>query len=146
MTRRLNYENDIFVLHEAIRLTHKSLLLPLDGTFFEGKIHHDIVFFNDLLSQLFRNLSSNHLLPNRPQNLRFLNRAKRLYCDLLSELLNAEKGTSLDLFSHFEEYKKYNAKQEQEIRAIRELLLEESQQDAEDELISSEEYKFLFES
>lgn len=146
MSQRVHYDNDIYFLNESIRMLMRNLQLQLDGTFFETKVHREIVFLNEMLSQFFRTLSSNHLLLDRSQNLRFLNKTKRLYCDLLEVILSGTISSHLDLSPHFEEYKKYKEKQENEIADIRALLREVIAGEDQGDLVSSEEYKFLFES
>jgi len=144
MGQKVHYDNDIFFLNETIRVLGKNLKLNLDGTFFEEKVHHDILFLHDTLSNFYRALTANQLLLERAQNLRFLNKTKHLYCGLLSSIISGELAVYLDLSPHFEEYDMCRQKQEQEITEIRSILREMISSEDQDELISSEEYKFLF--
>lgn len=144
MGHKVHYDNDIFFLNETIRVLGKNLKLNLDGTYFAEKVHHDLLFLHDNLSQFFRALTANHLLLDRPQNLRFLSKTKHLYCELLRDITTGTIASHLDLSRHFEEYDMNREKQEQEITEIRSLLREMISSEDQDELISSEEYKFLF--
>ena len=140
----VHYEDDIFFLNEQIRLFTRNLQLHLDSTYFADKIHRDLSFFDNLLSQFYRSLTANQGVINRPQNLRFLNKTKRLFCNLLDSIVTGHTAAHLDLSSHFEEYTSAQMRQEEEIREIRSLLNEIVSQEDPEELISSEEYKFLF--
>lgn len=140
----VHYENDIFFLNEKIRFLMRNLKLNLDATYFAENVHKDLLFFDNLLSQFFRTLSANQVIVERPQNLRFLSKTKRLYCNLLDNIVSGHLAAHLDLSSHFDEYTNAQIRQEEEIREIRSLLNELISQEEPEELISSEEYKFLF--
>ena len=140
----VHYEDDIFFLNEQIRLLARNLKLHLDATYFADKVHQDLMFFDNLLSQFYRSLTANQVVVDRPQNLRFLNKTKRFYCNLLDSIVSGHIATHLDLSSHFEEYTNTQMRQEEEIHEIRSLLNEIISQEEPEELISSEEYKFLF--
>ncbi len=144
MGQKVNYDNDIFFLNEYIRMLMRNLKLHLDAAYFENKVHNDLLYLNDTLSQFYRALTANHQLLDRPQNLRFLNKTKSLYCSLLGEIISVTTAADLDLSPYFEEYEKYLRKQEEEILEIRSILHEMISREDQDELISSEEYKFLF--
>ncbi len=140
----VHYEDDIFFLNEQIRLLSRNLKLHLDSTYFADKIHQDILFFDNMLSQFYRSLTANQVVVDRPQNLRLLNKTKRLFCNLLDSIVSGHIAAHLDLSSHFDEYTSAEVRQEEEIREIRSLLNEIVSQEEPEELISSEEYKFLF--
>ncbi len=140
----VHYENDIFFLNEKIRFLMRNLKLNLDATYFAENVHKDLLFFDNLLSQFFRTLSANQVIVERPQNLRFLSKTKRLYCNLLDNIVSGHLADHLDLSSHFDEYTNAQIRQEEEIREIRSLLNELISQEEPEELIGSEEYKFLF--
>lgn len=140
----VHYEDDIFFLNEQIRLLSRNLKLHLDATYFADKVHQDLMFFDNLLSQFYRSLTANQVVVDRPQNLRFLNKTKRFFCNLLDSIVSGHIAAHLDLSSHFAEYTSTQMRQEEEIHEIQSLLNEIISQEDPEELISSEEYKFLF--
>ncbi|MFW5712652.1 MAG: hypothetical protein ACOC2P_01500 [Spirochaetota bacterium] len=140
----VHYEDDIFFLNEQIRLLLRNLKLHLDSTYFADKIHQDLLFYDNMLSQFYRSLTANQVVVDRLQNLRLLNKTKRLFCNLLDSIVSGHIAEHLDLSSHFDEYTSTLVRQEEEIREIRSLLNEIISQEEPEELISSEEYKFLF--
>lgn len=146
MGQWVHYDDDIYYLNESIRMLMRNLKLHLDGTYFEEKVHHELMFLDKLLSQFYRALTANQFLHERPQNLRFLNKTKRLFCTLLQSIVNGTSASHLDLSAHFEEYKKTVSRQEQEISEIRSVLFEIVHNEDQNEQVSSEEYKFLLDN
>ena|SRR6056297_1335830 len=86
----VHYEDDIFFLNEQIRLLARNLKLHLDSTYFADKIHQDLLFFDNMLSQFYRSLTANQVVVDRPQNLRLLNKTKRLFCNLLDSIVSGD--------------------------------------------------------
>ncbi len=140
----VHYEDDIFILNDKLRLLLRDLKLHLDATYFAEHVHRELLFIDNMLSQFYRSLTANQGVVDRPQNLRFLSKTKRLFCNLLDNIVSGQLATDLDLSSHFEEYTNTQVRQEEEIRDIRTLLNELIAKEEPEELISSEEYKFLF--
>ena len=140
----VHYEDDIFFLNEKIRLLARDLKLHLDSAYFAEHVHQELIFFDNMLSQFYRSLTANQEIFERPRNLRFLNKTKRLYCNLLDGITSGHTAPHLDLSSHFNEYNNAQIQQEEEILKIRTLLNEIIMHEEPEDLISSEEYKFLF--
>jgi len=146
MGQWVHYDDDIYYLNESIRMLGRNLKLHLDGTYFEDKVHHELQFLDDLLSQFYRALTANQFLHERPQNLRFLNKTKRLYCNLLESIVEGTIAEHLDLSAHLDEYSKAITRQEQEIAEIRSVLFGIVNEEDQNEQVSSEEYKFLLDN
>jgi len=142
----VHYDDDIYYLNESIRMLMRNLKLHLDGTYFEDKVQYELQFLDKLLSQFYRALTANQFLHERPQNLRFLNKTKRLFCNLLEGIVQGSTASHLDLSAHFEEYNKAIKRQEQEITEIRSVLFELVHEEDRNEQVSSEEYKFLLDN
>jgi hypothetical protein len=144
MGHKVHYDNDIFFLNETIRVLWRNLKLSLDGNYFSEKVHQDLLFLHSALSKFHLDLTTNKLLLDRPQNLRFLSKTKHFYCELLRGIISGSVAAHLDLSRHFEEYTRNMQQQEHEIMEIRSILREMISSEDPDELVGSEEYKFLF--
>ncbi len=143
MSQWIHFDDDIFYLNQYVRLYIRSLKLDIDGMYFARKVDEDIHFLDHHLSNLFSSLTSKPHHSELQQNLRFLNKTKLLFCELLELILDGQTGTHLDLSGYFDEYRQAKARQYEEVEEIRGILKEILSSENQSELISSEEYRFL---
>ncbi|MFO7849157.1 MAG: hypothetical protein R6V67_04270 [Spirochaetia bacterium] len=143
MSQWIHFDDDIFYLNQFVRLYLRSLKLDIDGIYFARKVDEDIRFLDYHLSGLYSSLSSTPHNIELQQNLRFLNKTKLLFCELLSFILEGETDAHLDLSEQFEDYRHIRSHQYKEVEEIRDILKEILSSEDQSELISSEEYRFL---
>lgn len=143
MSQWVHFDDDIFYLNQFVRLYLRSLKLDIDGIYFAKKVDEDIRFLEHHLSSLYSSLTNKPRYSELQQNLRFLNKTKLLFCELLEELVEGESGKRLDLQDNMEEYTRIRSRQFEEVEAIRDTLKEILSSEDQSELISSEEYRFL---
>ena len=143
MSQWIHYDDDIFYLNQYVRLYLRSLKLDIDGMYFVRKVDEDIRFLDHHLNKLYSSLSGKPRHSELQQNLRFLNKTKLLFCELLTLILEGDTGSHLDLSAHFDEYTRIRNRQHEEVEAIRSILKELLSSEDQSELISSEEYRFL---
>ena len=143
MGQWIHFDDDIFYLNQFVRLYLRSLKLDIDGVYFARKVDEDIRFLDHHLHNLYGTLSGKTHYSELQQNLRFLNKTKLLFCELLSLVLDEGTGSRLDLSRHFEDYTRIRKRQSEEIEIIRGILKEILSSEDEGESISSEEYRLL---
>ncbi len=143
MSQWIHFDDDIFYLNQFVRLYMRSLKLDIDGIYFARKVDEDIRFLDHHLSNLYSSISSTPHNMELQQNLRFLNKTKLLFCELLSFILDEETDDHLDLSGQFEEYRRMQNHQYEEVEAIRGILRDILSSEDQSELVSSEEYRFL---
>lgn len=143
MGQWIHFDDDIFYLNQLVRLYLRSLKLDIDGMYFSEKVDHDIRFLDQHLSNLYSSLADRPYQSEYQQNLRFLNKTKLLFEELLNMIIEEGTGNRLDLSSHFDEYSRIRKRQNEEVEAIRGILKNILSSENQSELISSEEYRYL---
>ncbi len=143
MGQWIHFDDDIFYLNQFVRLYIRSLKLDIDGIYFARKVDEDLRFLDLHLHSLFSSLANKPSYAELQQNLRFLNKTKLLFCELLSHILDEGTGDRLDLSAYIEEYSYMRERQMEEVEQIRGILKEILSTEDQSELISSEEFRLL---
>jgi hypothetical protein len=94
MNKRMNFEDNIFILNIRIRMIQDLLILDTDGDLFFEKTLDDLDFIDRSLGSLLANLRKNIRLIERDEQFHNLAEAERQFCDLLMELSHGEGNIS----------------------------------------------------
>lgn len=146
MATKVNYEDNLFYLHSLVKGLRGGLQLELDTDFFRDKIVEDIFFVDRTLGQIYETLRVNNFLINRRDHLRDLMRVKRSFADFLTDATAGTLpwGSNLTAFAD-----KLAGARDQHVRDIADIqgLMEGSTPvDEPQDVVSPDEYRFLFDS
>ncbi|MDR1390704.1 MAG: hypothetical protein LBJ31_12110 [Treponema sp.] len=94
MNKRMNFEDNIFILNIRIRMIQDLLILDTDGDMFFSKTLDDLDFLDRSLGSLLAGLRENTRLIERDEQFYNLAGAERQFCELLIELSHGEGNIS----------------------------------------------------
>ena len=144
MTKRINYEDDIFFLLLLLRRLREGLKLKIDMEYFGSKIVDDIVFIDEKIEVILNLLKAHSLLLKEEEYLLDLRKLENLFIDFLNDLRDKNFPGSYyfsDLLTGFE---KIQAKHEEFLESIKIMLREIENREADaEQIVSEEEFKFL---
>ena len=95
MNKRINFEDNIFILLMNVRLIRDIITLDADPELFLEKTLNDICFIDDSLRILLGNLEQNHHLIEREELLEQIANAEVQFSQALKELLEHEGNFSI---------------------------------------------------
>jgi hypothetical protein len=144
MTRRINYEDNIFYLKLLLKQLQSGLKLSIDGELYAEKIAAEIFFLDKTVSEILRSLETNMLLRDRLELLKDLEGFLLRFVELLDEVLTAETGLAVELEGHHPDFQQMKERRLEDTRTIRETIDGSQSGEAEaDQIVSEEEFKFL---
>ena len=145
MTRRINYEDDIFTVALQVRCLQDALKLEVDAELFRERILGDIAWIDSITAKLLQSLRESSLYVKRQEHLKELAKLKRAFVEALDSLVErrAPFAASLaDVMPALESRRQSNLHDMDEIRT----LLEGGGAQEEEHIVSAEELKFLMTS
>jgi hypothetical protein len=86
MTRKINYEDDIFTLSLLLRTLGDVLKLEIDPEFFRERVESDIAFLDTAIGRIHQTLAASPFFLKKSEYLKGLQRLKRSFADLLKEI------------------------------------------------------------
>ncbi|MDR0878007.1 MAG: hypothetical protein LBN21_08140 [Treponema sp.] len=98
MNKRINFEDNIFILEQRIRIIRDVLALDPDPDLFLDKTIDDVVFIDAALNTLLGSLVENTRLLEREEELDSFQDLELLFSRVLSELLDGSGSISLEDF------------------------------------------------
>ncbi|MFI5368597.1 MAG: hypothetical protein ACHQ1F_06255, partial [Spirochaetia bacterium] len=87
MTRRINYEDDIFTLALQVRCLQDTLKLEVDPELFRERILGDITWIDATIGRLYQSLKESSLFVKRQEHLKELQKLKRAFAVALDALV-----------------------------------------------------------
>ena len=103
MNKRVNFEDNIFILMMRIRMIRDIIALDADPEIFLEKILEDICFTDNTLRILLEYLQENHYLIERVEFLEQLSELEWQFSRLLQELLEHDGNISIREISSIRE-------------------------------------------
>ncbi|MDR1232423.1 MAG: hypothetical protein LBK61_13600 [Spirochaetaceae bacterium] len=97
MEKRINYEDNTFIINTRIRLLHDILLLEADSSIFFKKTLEELDFINETLDILLNALISNNRLIGRSERFHDLMETEWRFTALLNLLISG-RGSLGDCF------------------------------------------------
>lgn len=147
MAAMTNYEDNIFFLNTIVKTLRSGVTLDIDPDYFREKIVEDIFFVDSSLARIYSSLKENVHMIRRTEYLRDLMRAKKIFVDFLSEILDGEMAFSPHLDSYFSKLRAARSEHLADIQAIHNMLDEPEMAEPEEaDTISKAEYQFLFQN
>jgi hypothetical protein len=98
MNKRINFEDNIFILNTRIRSIRDLLLLDADPDFFLEKTLDDLEFIDNTLSILLDNLINNKRYIERDEQFHNLLETERFLSDVLQEIFTGDGTVSANKF------------------------------------------------
>ncbi|MCD6122725.1 MAG: hypothetical protein J7K04_12880 [Spirochaetales bacterium] len=144
MTKQINYEDDIFYLLLIIKRLSDGLKLTIDADIFSGKIVDDILFLDEAVDKVAGLLKESQTFIKKEENLRNLKKVKRLFIELLDDIVNKNISIAYYFSDLIDNFKKIREKQKETAADIDEELKKLSGKKREgQQIVSEEEFKFL---
>ncbi len=144
MTRKINYEDDIFSLALQVRCLQDILRLEIDPEFFRERVLGDIAWADGMIGRVYQRLVTSPLFVKRQEHLREIQKLKRAFIDALEGLLAKRVPFAAHVADASERLRAIRDVHEKDIVDIREMLAGRGQGAPEEEhMVSAEEFKFL---
>jgi hypothetical protein len=144
MTRKINYEDDIFSLALQVRCLQDILKLEIDPEFFRERVQGDIAWADDMIGKVYQSLTASSLFVKRQEHLREIQKLKRAFVEAIDGILAKRVPFAQHLADSGERLRAIRDAHEKDIADIRELLAGRGQGAPEEEhMVSAEELRFL---
>ena len=142
MTRRVNYEENIFFLALVLKQLTAASKLNVDADLFRERVVGDFQFLDRSLDRLYESLKSNQRMIDRLPHLRELQRLNTTLAGLLEEVLQGRSPLADELEADID---RLRGLRESRARQLRELSQEMSRHLAgeHEQVVSEEEFKGL---
>jgi hypothetical protein len=98
MNKRINFEDNIFILNTRIRAIRDLLLLDADPDFFLEKTLDDLEFIDNTLSILLDNLTGNKKYIEREEQFHNLLETERFLSEVLQAIFSGDGTISVNKF------------------------------------------------
>jgi hypothetical protein len=145
MTRKINYEDDIFTLALQVRCLQDTLKLEVDPELFKDRILADIGWLDATIGKLFGSLRESSLYVKRQEHLKELQKLKRAFAEALDAIVERRAALAAHLEADIEELRALRDSHRRDIEDIR-ALLRGATPPEEAHMVSAEELKFLMTS
>ncbi len=142
MTRRINYEDDIFTVALQVRCLQDTLKLEVDPELFKDRIIGDISWIDGIIAKLYQSLRESSLYVKRQDYLRELQKLKRSYVEVLDSLVERRAPFAEHLAERAADLRARRDGHVRDIDEIGTLLLGAGSAD-EEHIVSAEELRFL---
>ena len=145
MTRKINYEDDIFTVALQVRCLQDALKLEVDPDLFAERIAGDIMWIDSITGNLYRTLRESSLYVKRQEHLKELAKLKRYFSEALDAVLSRKAPLADALLEKLPNLRGIRDDHARDIADIK-LLLEGKGSPEEEHIVSPEELKFLMTS
>jgi len=144
MTKKINYEDDIFSLALQVRCLQDILRLEVDPEFFRERVLDDIAWADGMIARVYQSLVASSLFVKRQEHLREIQKLKRAFVEAIDGLLSRRVPFAQHVADSADQLRAIRDAHEKDIADIRELLTSSGQGVPEEEhMVSPEELKFL---
>jgi uncharacterized membrane protein YccC len=145
MTRKINYEDDIFTLALQVRCLQDILKLEVDPELFKDRILADIGWLDSTIGKLLESLRASSLYVKRQDHLKEMQKLKRAFAEALDAIVERRAALHEHLAEHIEEIRATRDSHRKDIEDIR-ALMRGATPPEEAHMVSAEELKFLMTS
>jgi hypothetical protein len=142
MTKKINYEDDIFSLSLLIRGLSDIVKLEIDPEFFRDRIEGDIRFIDGAIRRIYESLAGGPFFVKRHEYLKGMQRLKRAFVELLDAILDKRVAFAEYLSGSLENLRQMRDVHDRDIGDIRSSLSQSKGMEQE-HIISEDEYKIL---
>jgi hypothetical protein len=142
MTRRINYEDDIFTLALQVRWLQDALKLDIDPEMFRDRLLGDLGWIETTIAALYRSLRESSLYVKRQEHLKELQKLKRAFVEALDAVVEKRSPFAAHVPEKLEQIRQMRDAQLRDIEEIRALMSGAAAPEGE-HIVSAEELKFL---
>jgi hypothetical protein len=145
MTRRINYEDDIFTVALQVRCLQDALRLEVDPDLFRDRLMGDIAWIDSITGRLYQSLRDSSQHVKRTEHLRELSKLKRAFVEALDLLVEGTAPLSAHIAERLPSLRATrdaHARDREEIRGI----LDGTGAPEDQPIVSEEELRFLMTS
>ena len=144
MTRRVNYDDNIFYLTLVFKGIAAGLKLNIDTGLYRDRIVEDIRFLDKTCSNIYQSLKANHLMIDRFTYLKGLYKLNSSFVALLEDILEERFPLASSLEQDFDLLQRIQSNRETELAGINEMITKQKGSTGDQEqIVSEEEFKFL---
>jgi hypothetical protein len=145
MTRKINYEDDIFTVALQVRCLQDALKLEVDPDLFKDRILGDIAWIDGITARLLASLRDSSQYVKRQEHLKELAKLKRAFAEALDALVERKAPFAEHVQEKLPELRACRDAHRRDIGEIK-TLLEGTGMPEEQHMVSAEELKFLMTS
>jgi hypothetical protein len=145
MTRRINYEDDIFSLALQVRCLRDMLRLEIDPEFFRERVLGDLAYLDATIGRICAGLRASPTFVGRQEHLKEVQKLKRAFAEALGEILQKRAPFAQHLLDRLDGIQEMQAAHLRDAAELRALLSGQATGPQEEEhMVSAEELKILF--
>ncbi len=142
MTKKINYEDDIFTLSLLVRNLSDILKLEIDAEFFRERIDGDIAFIDATARRIHESLAESPVFLKRQEYLKGMQRMQRSFIGLLEAILEKRFPFAEFLQGQADRYRAIREAHEKDLGDINSALSRSSGLE-EQHMVSENEFKIL---
>jgi hypothetical protein len=142
MTRRINYEDDIFTVALQIRCLQDALKLEVDPELFRERLLGDITWIDAITGRLYGSLRESSLYVKRQEHLKELTKLKRAFIEALDVLIEKRAPFAEHVQDRVSDLRAMREAHARGIEEIKDLLGSKAAPE-EEHMVSQEELRFL---
>jgi hypothetical protein len=142
MTKRINYEDDIFSISLLVRSLTDILRLDIDPELFKDRIAGDIAFVDAGINRIYDSLVSGPLFLKRDEHLKGLQRLMRSFTIVLDSIIEKRVPFAEFLVAYQGRHQTMRDAHETHAGEIRSQLSQKISRD-EEHIVSEDEFKIL---
>ncbi len=139
----IHYEEDLFLLKEMLRTLKRGCSISIDASIFLEYTINQLLFINKALKELYSSISEANCIKS-PEQIRNILRVSSNFRDLIDDLVNDRLKFSEYTKSYVEDLRIIEREHIKSSASIKELLISLSESDEQEDLVSEEEFMFLF--
>jgi len=144
MTKRVNYEDNIFFLNLILKQIAAAFKLNIDAAVFKDRIVEEIRFLDTATEDIFQALQSNFLMIDRREHLKELQKLNRGFVSLMEDIVAGKLPLAQALEDSVPLIERLLEARRSQLLRIRELTADPQLSPGEAEQIVSEtEYRYL---
>jgi hypothetical protein len=144
MTKRVNYEDNIFFLNLILKQVSAAFKLNIDAAVFKDRIVEEIRFLDTASDEMFQALQNNSLMIDRWEHLRELQKLNRSFVALMEEIVAGKHPLAQALEDSVPLVERLLEARRSQLQRIRDLTASYQMAQGEAEQIVSEaEYRYL---
>jgi len=147
MTRRVNYDDNIFYLTLVFKGIAAGLKLNIDTGLYRERIIEDIRFLDKTSSSIYQSLRADHLMIDRLAHIKGMQRLNASFIALLEDILEERLPLASALEQDFDLLQRIQSNREVELTGLKEMTARLGKPGGDQEqIVSEQEFKFLLSS
>ncbi len=139
----IHYEENIFLLKEMLRTLRRGCSISIDSSIFLEYTVNQLLFISKALKELYSTITETSHIKS-PEQIRNLLRVSSSFLGLLDDLANERLKFGEFIRSYKGDFQSIEEEHINESSRIKEILLSLSEEAESEELVSEEEFMFLF--